>query len=195
MQCRCCSHLPRWWGGVSLSAQINNQSIIVGSITKTVNNNRSQSEMRTEKIHFGSNIRVQLTCFILLNSSSTIPKHSNVFWRDRCFLYSFISTFAHQKFFCFGAQEDSSAVTKTNSSVISPTFCTVLRITSAKSTCPYSPAFLIFLSFLCLCLQRCYEHKQYRNGLKFCKQILSNPKFAEHGGKTLLSLVNISRVT
>ncbi|CAF96434.1 unnamed protein product, partial [Tetraodon nigroviridis] len=30
-------------------------------------------------------------------------------------------------------------------------------------------------------LQRCYEHKQYRNGLKFCKQILTNPKFAEHG--------------
>ncbi|MGH0139066.1 UNVERIFIED_CONTAM: hypothetical protein FKN15_068150 [Acipenser sinensis] len=29
--------------------------------------------------------------------------------------------------------------------------------------------------------QRCYEHKQYRNGLKFCKQILSNSKFAEHG--------------
>ncbi|XP_046876403.1 N-alpha-acetyltransferase 15, NatA auxiliary subunit a isoform X2 [Hypomesus transpacificus] len=28
---------------------------------------------------------------------------------------------------------------------------------------------------------RCYEHKQYRNGLKFCKQILTNPKFAEHG--------------
>uniref|UniRef100_A0A8C8D0W2 Uncharacterized protein n=1 Tax=Oncorhynchus tshawytscha TaxID=74940 RepID=A0A8C8D0W2_ONCTS len=28
---------------------------------------------------------------------------------------------------------------------------------------------------------RCYEHKQYRNGLKFCKQILSNPKFTEHG--------------
>uniref|UniRef100_A0A8C1U6L3 N(alpha)-acetyltransferase 15, NatA auxiliary subunit a n=1 Tax=Cyprinus carpio TaxID=7962 RepID=A0A8C1U6L3_CYPCA len=28
---------------------------------------------------------------------------------------------------------------------------------------------------------KCYEHKQYRNGLKFCKQILSNPKFAEHG--------------
>ncbi|CAI5677301.1 unnamed protein product [Oreochromis niloticus] len=28
---------------------------------------------------------------------------------------------------------------------------------------------------------RCYEHKQYRNGLKFCKQILSNPKFSEHG--------------
>jgi hypothetical protein len=31
--------------------------------------------------------------------------------------------------------------------------------------------------------QRCYEHKQYKNGLKFAKQILSNPKFAEHGGK------------
>uniref|UniRef100_A0A667ZFT2 N-alpha-acetyltransferase 15, NatA auxiliary subunit a n=1 Tax=Myripristis murdjan TaxID=586833 RepID=A0A667ZFT2_9TELE len=30
-------------------------------------------------------------------------------------------------------------------------------------------------------LSQCYEHKQYRNGLKFCKQILANPKFAEHG--------------
>lgn len=30
-------------------------------------------------------------------------------------------------------------------------------------------------------LQRCYEHKQYKNGLKFAKQILSNPKFSEHG--------------
>jgi peptide alpha-N-acetyltransferase len=28
---------------------------------------------------------------------------------------------------------------------------------------------------------RCYEHKQYKNGLKFAKQILSNAKFAEHG--------------
>ncbi|KAM6448188.1 N-alpha-acetyltransferase 16, NatA auxiliary subunit [Liasis olivaceus] len=28
---------------------------------------------------------------------------------------------------------------------------------------------------------KCYEQKQYRNGLKFCKMILSNPKFAEHG--------------
>uniref|UniRef100_A0A667ZFD0 N-alpha-acetyltransferase 15, NatA auxiliary subunit a n=1 Tax=Myripristis murdjan TaxID=586833 RepID=A0A667ZFD0_9TELE len=37
------------------------------------------------------------------------------------------------------------------------------------------------LFFLALLLQRCYEHKQYRNGLKFCKQILANPKFAEHG--------------
>ncbi|KAL7863571.1 hypothetical protein SRHO_G00125550 [Serrasalmus rhombeus] len=35
---------------------------------------------------------------------------------------------------------------------------------------------------------RCYEHKQYRNGLKFCKQILSNPKFSEHGGKTDFTL-------
>ncbi|CAG0879709.1 unnamed protein product [Darwinula stevensoni] len=29
--------------------------------------------------------------------------------------------------------------------------------------------------------QKCYEHKQYKNGLKFAKQILSNPKFHEHG--------------
>uniref|UniRef100_A0A3Q4GYA8 N-alpha-acetyltransferase 15, NatA auxiliary subunit n=1 Tax=Neolamprologus brichardi TaxID=32507 RepID=A0A3Q4GYA8_NEOBR len=36
------------------------------------------------------------------------------------------------------------------------------------------------------CLFKCYEHKQYRNGLKFCKQILSNPKFSEHGGKNLM---------
>ncbi|CAB4067204.1 NAA15_16 [Lepeophtheirus salmonis] len=28
---------------------------------------------------------------------------------------------------------------------------------------------------------KCYEQKQYKNGLKFSKQILSNPKFAEHG--------------
>lgn len=28
---------------------------------------------------------------------------------------------------------------------------------------------------------RCYEHKQYKNGLKFAKQILGNPKHAEHG--------------
>lgn len=39
---------------------------------------------------------------------------------------------------------------------------------------------------LCPFSQRCYEHKQYRNGLKFCKQILSNPKFSEHGGKNLM---------
>lgn len=28
---------------------------------------------------------------------------------------------------------------------------------------------------------RCYEQKQYKNGLKFAKQILSNPKYTEHG--------------
>ncbi|KAL4230867.1 N-alpha-acetyltransferase 15 [Mactra antiquata] len=28
---------------------------------------------------------------------------------------------------------------------------------------------------------KCYEQKQYRNGLKFSKQILTNPKFSEHG--------------
>ncbi|CAG5134319.1 unnamed protein product [Candidula unifasciata] len=28
---------------------------------------------------------------------------------------------------------------------------------------------------------KCYEQKQYKNGLKFAKQILANPKFAEHG--------------
>ncbi|KAB0796534.1 hypothetical protein PPYR_10595 [Photinus pyralis] len=28
---------------------------------------------------------------------------------------------------------------------------------------------------------RCYEQKQYKNGLKFAKQILSNSKFTEHG--------------
>ncbi|XP_043927634.1 N-alpha-acetyltransferase 16, NatA auxiliary subunit [Protopterus annectens] len=28
---------------------------------------------------------------------------------------------------------------------------------------------------------KCYEQKQYKNGLKFCKMILANPKFAEHG--------------
>lgn len=40
-----------------------------------------------------------------------------------------------------------------------------------------------------LLFQRCYEHKQYKNGLKFAKQILSNPKFAEHGGKFCLQLL------
>ena len=29
--------------------------------------------------------------------------------------------------------------------------------------------------------QKCYEQKQYKNGLKFAKQILSNPKYQEHG--------------
>ena len=31
--------------------------------------------------------------------------------------------------------------------------------------------------------QKCYEQKQYKNGLKFAKQILSNSKYAEHGGE------------
>ncbi|KAL7744606.1 hypothetical protein ACLKA6_017117 [Drosophila palustris] len=30
-------------------------------------------------------------------------------------------------------------------------------------------------------LLKCYEMKQYKNGLKLAKQILSNPKYAEHG--------------
>ena len=34
-------------------------------------------------------------------------------------------------------------------------------------------------------VQRCYECKQYKNGLKFCRQILSGSKFSEHGGKQL----------
>ncbi|KAB0343128.1 hypothetical protein FD754_020054 [Muntiacus muntjak] len=34
---------------------------------------------------------------------------------------------------------------------------------------------------LCWSCSKCYEQKQYKNGLKFCKMILSNPKFAEHG--------------
>jgi len=33
------------------------------------------------------------------------------------------------------------------------------------------------------CPQKCYEQKQYKNGLKFAKQILTNPKFQEHGGR------------
>ena len=28
---------------------------------------------------------------------------------------------------------------------------------------------------------KCYEQKQYKNGLKYAKQILSNPKYADHG--------------
>uniref|UniRef100_A0A8C1J342 N(alpha)-acetyltransferase 15, NatA auxiliary subunit a n=1 Tax=Cyprinus carpio TaxID=7962 RepID=A0A8C1J342_CYPCA len=44
-----------------------------------------------------------------------------------------------------------------------------------------SESVIISVLFPFYVLQRCYEHKQYRNGLKFCKQILSNQKFAEHG--------------
>lgn len=39
----------------------------------------------------------------------------------------------------------------------------------------------VYLMYI-LYLQKCYEQKQYRNGLKFAKQILSNPKYADHGG-------------
>uniref|UniRef100_A0A915K8L6 N-alpha-acetyltransferase 16, NatA auxiliary subunit n=1 Tax=Romanomermis culicivorax TaxID=13658 RepID=A0A915K8L6_ROMCU len=31
--------------------------------------------------------------------------------------------------------------------------------------------------------KKCYERKEYKSGLKFAKQILSNPKCVEHGGK------------
>ena len=40
----------------------------------------------------------------------------------------------------------------------------------------------LILVCLYIYLQRCYECKQYKNGLKFARQILSNPKFSEHGG-------------
>ena len=32
--------------------------------------------------------------------------------------------------------------------------------------------------------QKCYEQKLYKNGLKFAKQILSNPLYAEHAGQS-----------
>ena len=35
-------------------------------------------------------------------------------------------------------------------------------------------------------LQKCYEVKQYRQGLKLAKQILGNPRYAEHGGECLV---------
>lgn len=56
-------------------------------------------------------------------------------------------------------------------------------VTSAESGRQLYPEILIWCLLCFLSLQRCYEHKQYRNGLKFCKQILGNSKFAEHGGK------------
>lgn len=34
--------------------------------------------------------------------------------------------------------------------------------------------------------QKCYEQKQYKAGLKYAKQILTTPKFAEHGGRSHL---------
>lgn len=39
---------------------------------------------------------------------------------------------------------------------------------SSSACCPYR--------------QRCYEQKQYKQGLKHCKTILSQPQFANHGG-------------
>jgi tetratricopeptide (TPR) repeat protein len=43
--------------------------------------------------------------------------------------------------------------------------------------------FLIFSPFYIILTgpQKCYEMKQYKNGLKLSKQILTNPKFTEHG--------------
>ncbi|XP_064126139.1 N-alpha-acetyltransferase 16, NatA auxiliary subunit isoform X4 [Loxodonta africana] len=41
-------------------------------------------------------------------------------------------------------------------------------------------------------IMKCYEQKQYKNGLKFCKMILSNPKFAEHGGWHVYGLLQRS---
>ncbi|EPY87256.1 hypothetical protein CB1_000258023 [Camelus ferus] len=41
-------------------------------------------------------------------------------------------------------------------------------------------------------VEKCYEQKQYKNGLKFCKMILSNPKFAEHGGWHVYGLLQRS---
>lgn len=49
-----------------------------------------------------------------------------------------------------------------------------------STPCRFQGAFSLPLDLL---LQKCYEHKQYKNGLKFAKQILSNPKFSEHGGE------------
>ena len=40
---------------------------------------------------------------------------------------------------------------------------------------------IVVVSFIFF--QKCYEQKQYKNGLKFAKQILSNSKYAEHGGE------------
>ncbi|XP_069882783.1 N-alpha-acetyltransferase 16, NatA auxiliary subunit isoform X2 [Dipodomys merriami] len=39
---------------------------------------------------------------------------------------------------------------------------------------------------------KCYEQKQYKNGLKFCKMILLNSKFAEHGGWHVYGLLQRS---
>ncbi|KAB0372939.1 hypothetical protein FD755_015692 [Muntiacus reevesi] len=46
---------------------------------------------------------------------------------------------------------------------------------------PHLLARINLFLLLCWSYSKCYEQKQYKNGLKFCKMILSNPKFAEHG--------------
>ena len=48
-----------------------------------------------------------------------------------------------------------------------------------------------FVNIAFIILKRCYECKQYKNGLKFAKQILGNPKFAEHGGKRFFSTMSL----
>ena len=45
------------------------------------------------------------------------------------------------------------------------------------------PTETIVVLVLFIFFQKCYEQKQYKNGLKFAKQILSNSKYAEHGGE------------
>ncbi|XP_034778241.2 N-alpha-acetyltransferase 16, NatA auxiliary subunit-like [Acipenser ruthenus] len=39
---------------------------------------------------------------------------------------------------------------------------------------------------------KCYEQKQYKNGLKFCKTILSNAMFAEYGGTLPLHMKGLA---
>ncbi|PRD28922.1 UNVERIFIED_CONTAM: N-alpha-acetyltransferase 15- NatA auxiliary subunit [Trichonephila clavipes] len=50
----------------------------------------------------------------------------------------------------------------------------------------------LHVQFLIFFLQKCYEHKQYKNGLKFAKQILTNPKFSDHGGWHVFGLLQRS---
>lgn len=40
-------------------------------------------------------------------------------------------------------------------------------------------------SVVLLPVKRCFEAKQWKLGLKYNRQILSNPKFTDHGGKSL----------
>ena len=52
-------------------------------------------------------------------------------------------------------------------------------VSSLKYGIPTETIVLVLFTFF----QKCYEQKQYKNGLKFAKQILSNSKYAEHGGE------------